>query len=82
MPLRGRPSKSHTGLDYETRKGSKFYTRDHHEIRPYRQKRKNGGAVPNKALLIKLLGGTVRRRPRRVGGQGFTNVGFQQRGFY
>jgi len=83
MPIRGKPSKTHTGLDFETRKGSKYYHRNHHEVRPFAQKRK-GGATLNKALLIKLLGGMVKRRPRRTGGaNGHTMTGpMIQRGFY
>jgi len=48
MPThRGKPSKSHPGLDYETRKGSKYYHRNHHEVKPYQQKRKHhGGNLP------------------------------------
>ena len=59
MPTRGTKSKSHTGLDYTTRKGSKYYTMGGHEVRPYRQKRKTGGFAFLPAILAGLLTGGV-----------------------
>ena len=51
MPQKGLKSLTHSGEDYTTRKGSKFYVRSGKEVRPYRQKK--GGATINKQLLIK-----------------------------
>jgi len=60
MPTKGRKSKTHKGeLDYTTKKGSKFYVRDGHEIRPYRQPRKKGGFAFLAPLLAGLLSGGV-----------------------
>lgn len=62
MPTRGSTSKTMRGKkDYTTKKGSKFYVRDGHEIRPYKQNRKGGFAfLPFLApLLAGLASGGV-----------------------
>jgi len=81
MPQKGLKSLTHSGEDYTTRKGSKFYVRSGKEVRPYRQKK--GGATINKQLLIKLLGGMIKRKPVRRGGNPFAGPpGFTHTGFY
>jgi len=82
MPIKGLKSLTHTGQDYTTRKGSKFYVRNGKEVRPYKQK--TGGATINKALLVKLLGGALRMRakPRRSGGAGYFVPGYTRAGFF
>ncbi len=56
MPTKkGTKSKSMPGkLDYTTKKGSKFYTRAGHELRPYKQKKGGFAFLP---FLIPLAAG-------------------------
>jgi len=78
MPTKGSRSKTHKGeKDYTTKKNSKFYVRDGHEIRPYRQQKKGrfafliplatglaSGAVSygTQKALKKLFGGGRKRK--------------------
>jgi len=90
MPTtRGTKSKSHSGLDYETRKGSKFYNRNHHLIKPYRQKaQRDGGFLPllfGALSAANALRGLFGKGKKKKGGarKGYAVKGpITQRGFY
>ena len=82
---KGSKSLTHSGQNYSTRSGSKFYVRDGHRVKPYAQPRHGGARGTDIALLKKLLAiCRQKKKPRRKGGNGgFQMVGTpSQRGFY
>ena len=79
MPAKkGTKSKTHSGLDYMTRKGSKYYVHQGHRVKPFAQK--TGGF--SLGTVIKLLGGGTGRK-RRGGALGYATSSYPvHRGFY